>query len=181
MVSIHAPRVGRDALELRADRPVDVSIHAPRVGRDSPAAAPRATAPSSFNPRAPRGARPAASDAVEPELDVSIHAPRVGRDWGHIKNDSPHPVSIHAPRVGRDVFPLSLPSLVTVFQSTRPAWGATQSRAGVRRLSVFQSTRPAWGATLENVERRNGDLLFQSTRPAWGATSEPNELLILPV
>ena len=34
LVSIHAPRVGRDALELELPAPVHVSIHAPRVGRD---------------------------------------------------------------------------------------------------------------------------------------------------
>ena len=55
-VSIHAPRVGRDArCDCTADV-VHVSIHAPRVGRD---------------------------DVFHKVIDfpqVSIHAPRVGRD-----------------------------------------------------------------------------------------------------
>ena len=34
LVSIHAPRVGRDDRERMFPEPEDVSIHAPRVGRD---------------------------------------------------------------------------------------------------------------------------------------------------
>jgi len=34
LVSIHAPRVGRDRVLLVIERDTDVSIHAPRVGRD---------------------------------------------------------------------------------------------------------------------------------------------------
>src|SRR6185437_1298589 len=35
--------------------------------------------------------------------------------------------------------------------------------------ALFQSTRPAWGATGED-QRDLAKPLFQSTRPAWGAT-----------
>ncbi len=55
-VSIHAPRVGRDASVTALWLDVGVSIHAPRVGRDS---------------RLP---------ALTCYRRVSIHAPRVGRD-----------------------------------------------------------------------------------------------------
>ena len=81
-----------------------VSIHAPRVGRDvgDHDAAPGCM---SFNPRAPRGARPNHLSIPEGKEKVSIHAPRVGRD------------SVMAEAV----------ELVSVFQSTRPAWGATES------------------------------------------------------
>ena len=35
LISIHAPREGRDVLDLRILKPrVDISIHAPREGRD---------------------------------------------------------------------------------------------------------------------------------------------------
>ena len=35
MISIHAPRVGRDMIRFLLSRSVlDISIHAPRVGRD---------------------------------------------------------------------------------------------------------------------------------------------------
>ena len=78
-VSIHAPRVGRDASRLHVFEDGYVSIHAPRVGRDGDfvkryqrlgkfqstrpvrgaTSAPRTSSRSrSFNPRAPCGARP---------------------------------------------------------------------------------------------------------------------------
>ena len=57
MVSIHAPTIGRDEIELcQLDLHAVVSIHAPTIGRDGGAA----------------------SDAGADE--VSIHAPTIGRD-----------------------------------------------------------------------------------------------------
>ena len=79
------------------------------------------------------------------------------------------------------------------FQSTPPAWGATQVELGLRVPLAFQSTPPAWGATsarnsfsakpfcfnprpprggrLQEVAVEFKGDLFQSTPPAWGATS----------
>ena len=192
---------------------IKVSIHAPRVGRDG-GKYETDTRRSSFNPRAPRGARPQESlmpaaikwfqstrpawgaTQVIPALGgggvVSIHAPRVGRDilsvncilpeggfnpraprgarlptspntsaasrfqstrpaWGatQAQQELLHDVvvSIHAPRVGRDVALGLLRTNTPQFQSTRPAWGATQTSCGLLRTLEFQSTRPAWGAT----------------------------------
>jgi len=124
-----------------------VSIHAPRAGRDPMCLAIR-TKRDRFNPRAPRGARRRADapDDGKPQfqstrpargataiaadtlaaLDVSIHAPRAGRDRSTIrmsktaKRFNPRAprgarhgivcafaflrlVSIHAPRAGRDL------------------------------------------------------------------------------
>ena len=79
------------------------------------------------------------------------------------------------------------------FQSTLPAWGATNAdmlistpsdisihapRMGsdllkiilVSRLVLFQSTLPAWGATAI-MQLISASSLFQSTLPAWGATT----------
>ena len=83
LVSIHAPRVGRDtcATRNRADRCV-VSIHAPRVGRDA-ALRRGSRLRQRFNPRAPRGARRDGLDLLQRQCHVSIHAPRVGRDLEH--------------------------------------------------------------------------------------------------
>ena len=36
-------------------------------------------------------------------------------------------ISIHAPRMGRDLFPTAGRAAMSTFQSTRPAWGATNS------------------------------------------------------
>ena len=101
MISIHAPRVGRDCFLWLGRAGACISIHAPRVGRD-----------------AEKGSR-------EAYRNISIHAPRVGRDpaeqglkqyevifqstrpvWGAtVQADDTEflvRISIHAPRVGRD-------------------------------------------------------------------------------
>ena len=39
-------------------------------------------------------------------------------------------------------------SLVILFQSTLPAWGATITGDSLEKVKEFQSTLPAWGATL---------------------------------
>ncbi|MGB0064009.1 MAG: hypothetical protein WBP85_06140, partial [Terracidiphilus sp.] len=56
---------------------------------------------------------------------VSIHAPRVGRDAVDEIIRTYGVVSIHAPRVGRDSERTQEQAPVLMFQSTRPAWGAT--------------------------------------------------------
>ena len=57
MISIHAPRVGRDEITRTLSPTAKISIHAPRVGRD------------------PHGRDHGAGGGI------SIHAPRVGRDY----------------------------------------------------------------------------------------------------
>ena len=80
----------------------------------------------------------------------------------------------------------------SVFQSTRPVWGATSSHpltppqcwsfnprapCGARllyglsclQIIEFQSTRPVWGATDSGCSCSKA-VKFQSTRPVWGAT-----------
>ena len=124
LISIHAPRVGRDGLHALFVQQGRISIHAPRVGRDAqpgerswlcadfnpraPCGArlwvprPRKNSQRNFNPRAPCGARPGDLRHPLPGAPISIHAPRVGRD---LDSPSCHPqcrISIHAPRVGRD-------------------------------------------------------------------------------
>ena len=64
---------------------------------------------------------------------------------------------------------ISLMTSNMVFQSTLPAWGATVNYFHISLLPEFQSTLPAWGAT--DGEKHVGIYLgFQSTLPAWGAT-----------
>ena len=82
---------------------------------------------------------------------------------------------------------------MSLFQSTRPVWGATWAGVfspvccdisihaprvgrdfdGLKKLlngTSFQSTRPVWGATLEMMTPASRREVFQSTRPVWGAT-----------
>ena len=91
LISIHAPRVGRDcaALVLRARH--RISIHAPRVGRDMLSAI-WYLIQRYFNPRAPCGARPPPCWCPAAAPSISIHAPRVGRDS---KFDDFTPLNLH--------------------------------------------------------------------------------------
>ena len=168
----------------------DVSIHAPRVGRDAVRVS-RCGRTTSFNPRAPCGARHVRRCAVPRPVIVSIHAPRVGRDKARMEVNTQilcfnprapcgarrssrvrackRGVSIHAPRVGRDTEHSRSRSSARCFNPRAPC-GARQNMAPVMRcFPEFQSTRPVWGATTGRPRRGNGKS-FQSTRPVWGAT-----------
>ena len=57
LISIHAPRVGRDITMYCTGRVRPISIHAPRVGRDLQQVFVYFSIRSNFNPRAPCGAR----------------------------------------------------------------------------------------------------------------------------
>ena len=123
-----------------------------------------------FNPRTPRGVRPgnvimacllhlfqsthpawgatSSLDIVCPNATISIHAPRVGCDLRQI---SPQRVRRDFnPRTPRGVRPLypSAEADGKEFQSTHPAWGATNGKGLSWTIFLFQSTHPAWGATL---------------------------------
>ena len=80
-----------------------------------------------FNPRAPCGAR-------RPPFCL----------YPYYKNFNPR-----APCGARHLT-LWRPSYITLFQSTRPVWGATvPCCANHPIITLFQSTRPVWGATLK--------------------------------
>ena len=170
--------------------------------------------PKNFNPRPPRGERlgfmryvvslvrfqstPPAWGATLKEYDslyrelISIHAPRVGSDlrltyaFKDCSYFNPRP-----PRGERRAQNISVINLF-VFQSTPPAWGATQhtqSRGADRKISIHAprvgsdflrlkykirdcnfNPRPPRGERLA-FERPFGIAQkFQSTPPAWGAT-----------
>ena len=60
---------------------------------------------------------------------VSIHAPHVGRDHGFADIEGPfHGFNPRAPRGARPMM-ATQQSLMAMFQSTRPTWGATKRRA----------------------------------------------------
>ena len=79
-----------------------------------------------FNPRAPRGARPHGGNWIITDAGISIHAPREGRDLKAVIFVHTINISIHAPREGRDHPAIGRRSGQRVFQSTRPARGATE-------------------------------------------------------
>ena len=49
-------------------------------------------------------------------------------------------------------------------------WGATFTLFAIVQYSVFQPTRPVWGATKILSQSAKDGGLFQPTRPVWGAT-----------
>ena len=133
---------GQAARALRA-----ISIHAPRVGRD-------------------------VTTLTRINVDfISIHAPRVGRDVEQPpgQRDSAE-ISIHAPRVGRDESSRILPRGVTVFQSTRPVWGATLGYEHTKVLVCISIHAPRVGRDMPCSFSSLACASFQSTRPVWGAT-----------
>ena len=150
LVSIHAPRTGRDharpALLVRGEH---VSIHAPRTGRDILAYVNFAS-PQGFNPRAPHGARPKPQDDVDALVEFQSTRPARGATAPSAGVGLVAHVSIHAPRTGRDRFVLYMGTPPGPFQSTRPARGATSSY-GCRR-----ACRPSFNPRAPHGARRRG-------------------------
>ncbi len=129
---------------------VVVSIHAPRAGRDRWRSS-GVEARSCFNPRAPCGARLWKVVIMSTIVIVSIHAPRAGRDGDNYR-DSKNRIGFNprAPCGARPPINTSL-SDCTSFQSTRPVRGATLSMTELLSILEFQSTRPVRGATANEV------------------------------
>ena len=148
VISIHAPRTGSDTrLACRSRHELSISIHAPRTGSDSaggvmllsdvafqstlPARGATAscwmpvTPSTNFNPRSPHGERRRYSaERLDCQL-ISIHAPRTGSDCPRSAAPAARPISIHAPRTGSDTKFWYAAPLLSAFQSTLPARGAT--------------------------------------------------------
>ena len=191
MISIHAPRVGRDHPDhYQPACPPPISIHAPRVGRDNrfihnfllilyfnprapcgarPVATRMDYALGDFNPRAPCGARLQSSCKLGSRFDFNPRAPcgaRLARQRvvaGAVR------ISIHAPRVGRDPTSTASKTSARSFQSTRPVWGATARRT-LSAVSAHFNPRAPCGARRHRLRTAAASKGFQSTRPVWGAT-----------
>ena len=125
-----------------------ISIHAPRVGRDY-ADNTRLSTSSDFNPRAPCGARQAIRAVYVRSVLISIHAPRVGRDTVGVLFRNREWISIHAPRVGRDQRVSQYCAGVNAFQSTRPVWGATIAEGDHKNHFAISIHAPRVGRDLE--------------------------------
>ena len=105
---------------------LSISIHSPRMGRD--AASSKVTPlPRNFNPLSPHGERHGAPERGALHHLISIHSPRMGRDLDilrqHHGGRNFNPLSPH----GERRLALVMEDLVKLFQSTLPAWGETSS------------------------------------------------------
>ena len=187
-----APRGARHRVDRRHLALSEVSIHAPRGGRDRLMDRPEWRR-NRFNPRAPRGARRYSRRQCLGEINVSIHAPRGGRDPGSAMEASwPEGFNPRAPRGARR-HSQSWAGFCRCFNPRAPRGARRRVRRGRCAPQVFQSTRPAGGATRLfrrlwrptssfNPRAPRGARLghprthakrsyvFQSTRPAGGAT-----------
>ncbi len=124
-----------------------ISIHAPREGSDHILPqCPRAT--NHFNPRSPRGERPAMWAQTDRVKGISIHAPREGSDAEKRCKDTLRAISIHAPREGSDGSGTGLQYCLSAISIHAPREGSDRSTSNSPSLvSRFQSTLPARGAT----------------------------------
>ncbi len=192
-----------------------ISIHAPRAGRDCSDVA-RCSCQRDFNPRAPCGARQSVSSVAKPPPRISIHAPRAGRDIYLVPQVGVlFVISIHAPRAGRDDanqtkwrdnvadfnprapcgarrWPSPAPTLTENFNPRAPCGARPGGQTGLwqqRAISIHApragrdgGRRGSWcspddfnprapcGARHKSVVIVNSAMIFQSTRPVRGAT-----------
>ena len=103
-ISIHPPRVGRDTANTTSYTTPTISIHPPRVGRDQ-RTVDVGNGGYYFNPPSPCGEGPSNSHFFNFHIAISIHPPRVGRDELNTRG--------YTDRDG--------------FQSTLPVWGGTEN------------------------------------------------------
>ncbi len=122
-VSIHAPRVGRDA--CRTSYMTSRGSFNPRAPCGArPFIARQFADVARFNPRAPCGARPGLHNLPRLAIMFQSTRPVWGATNAERRDDNAITVSIHAPRVGRDALGDTF-ARPPSFQSTRPVWGAT--------------------------------------------------------
>ena len=145
-----------------------ISIHAPRAGRDKPSTTPAPRAPH-FNPRAPCGARRRASGSASHRRHFNPRAPCGARPPRTAIRRLPSYFNPRAPCGARQIVQLRKENQ-TLFQSTRPVRGATEvMRCYSGHFENFNPRAPC-GARLALVVRIAVLTTFQSTRPVRGAT-----------
>ena len=142
LVSIHAPRAGRDFRKADFAWGISVSIHAPRAGRDAPDVHSWELGARFQSTRPVRGATHLGPGVVV-LLRVSIHAPRAGRDLPRLLL-APHllEVSIHAPRAGRDRTSTSRSATRTSFNPRAPCGARRRRGTATLRCPRFNPRAP---------------------------------------
>ena len=145
-ISIHAPRVGRDICTANRTHNINISIHAPRVGRDRNFMCIKIPV-QHFNPRAPCGARLVTVDKTTGEVEFQSTRPVWGATQSFRPPSIPHIISIHAPRVGRDEAAGQADACARNFNPRAPRGARRSCIIITYYYDIFQSTRPAWGAT----------------------------------
>ena len=149
MISIHAPRAGRDCSPISGVcLTLGISIHAPRAGRDGRLLWSRPL-PKVFQATRPvRGATRAAEAIQAYSGYFNPRAPCGARRAYNTNCYMWYYISIHAPRAGRDAFPAGAEQRCNQHFNPRAPCGARRkSGSSVKNQPIFQSTRPVRGAT----------------------------------
>ncbi len=110
---------------------LSISIHAPRVGRDADRGNHKEVG-RNFNPRAPCGARPCFFLAVRQAAQFQSTRPVWGATPTTDAGGPCHVISIHAPRVGRDQVHHDLSAVRQDFNPRAPCGARPSSCAWVR-------------------------------------------------
>ena len=146
-ISIHPPRVGRDAILPAPDFTKDIFQSTLPVwgGTWRACGNLKITVFQSTLPVWGGTLNGGISHTVFP---ISIHPPRVGRDPLPPETDTNGPnISIHPPRVGRDLVNHRYYLLSIDFNPPSPCGEGRRQAGIVRRAAKFQSTLPVWGGT----------------------------------
>ena len=194
LISIHAPRMGCDAVSTKASsasitfqstHPVwgatlfgyavivceRISIHAPRMGCD-PFQTVSKIPLQHFNPRTPYGVRLALLCLMWWGRNFNPRTPYGVRLIVNIYRAKIDLISIHAPRMGCDLHELYFVIFLQGFQSTHPVWGATEIQIQFDDSIIISIHAPRMGCDLPFQHFRVAHSIFQSTHPVWGATAK---------
>ena len=168
-ISIHAPREGGDgAGKLICIAPNQFQSTPPARGATKLQLLPTLFQVFQSTPPARGATTPAAYHSLI--VIISIHAPREGGDEKRPHHPLGCGISIHAPREGGDYIILVLLWIISIFQSTPPARGATVLRWFLVFFSLISIHAPREGGDFSNCQSLGGVFVFQSTPPARGAT-----------
>ena len=193
MISIHAPRVGSDFINIGVKRcdlqfqstlPVwgatpapgevagalGISIHAPRVGSDRCGQGWRGP-PWHFNPRSPCGERPARRLLpADRRADFNPRSPCGERLLGGYGSKGHRDFNPRSPCGERRRAAGCSRGGHADFNPRSPCGERRDQGGPADGLCGFQSTLPVWGATL-TAQSTPCAFRFQSTLPVWGATT----------
>ena len=144
-----------------------ISIHAPREGGDRPTTT-REIPRTNFNPRPPRGGRHIMREVERNILLFQSTPPARGATTGSILHSTSTKISIHAPREGGDIFYGRSAYFPWYFNPRPPRGGRPPPISRIPIVSRFQSTPPARGATTSANRRRSCWLYFNPRPPRGG-------------
>ena len=118
-----------------------------------------------FNPRSPHGERLAATMTFCASWYISIHAPRMGSDFA--ESDQPVNLRYFNPRSPHGERHLSqkFDSLPVLFQSTLPAWGATERDARGGSRYTISIHAPRMGSDTARIRLTGGSSYFNPRSP----------------